>query len=137
MILSVSPPRIAVSSSLTILTTCWLGSSAWLSRRADGLLADAGDDVADDADVDVGLEQRGADLAQDLVDVGLGQPALAADLLDDAFEADGQRVEHATRRLPAEPGGPQPSTSAGGRQPCETTSVTTSSTVATLKRPSL
>ena len=32
-------------------------------RDADGLLADAGDDVADDADVDVGLEQRGADLA--------------------------------------------------------------------------
>ena len=77
----------AVSSALTILTTCWLGSSAWLSRDADRLLADAGDDVADDTDVDVGLEQRGADLAEDLVDVGLGQPALAADLLDDAFEA--------------------------------------------------
>ena len=56
-------------------------------RHADGLLADAGDDVADDTDVDVGLEQRGADLADHLVDVGLGQPALAADLLDDAFEA--------------------------------------------------
>ena len=76
-----------MSSLLTILTICWLGSSAWLSVRADRLLADAGDDVADDADVDVGLEQRGADLLQDLVDVGLGQPALAADPLDDAFEA--------------------------------------------------
>ena len=54
---------------------------------ADGLLADAGDDVADDADVDVGLEQRRADLLQHLVDIGLGEAALAAQPLDDAFEA--------------------------------------------------
>ena len=67
---------------------------------ADGLLADAGDDVADDADVHVGLEQGRADLFQDLVDVGFGEPTLAADLLDDAFEACGQRIEHALRRLP-------------------------------------
>ena len=53
----------------------------------DGLLADAADDVADDADVDVGLQQRGADLLQHLVDIGLAEPALAAQPLDDAFEA--------------------------------------------------
>jgi hypothetical protein len=38
-------------------------------------------------DVDVGLEQRRADLFQDLVDIGLAEAALATDLLDDAFEA--------------------------------------------------
>ena len=63
-------------------------------------LADAGDDVAGDADVDVGLEQGGADLAQDLVDVGLGQATLAAEPLDDAFEAVGEVVEHARPTLP-------------------------------------
>ena len=37
----VSPPRIATSSSLTILTTCWAGFSAWLtsSPRARSLTA--------------------------------------------------------------------------------------------------
>jgi hypothetical protein len=54
---------------------------------ADRLVADTGDHVAHDADVDVSLEQRGADLFQDLVDIGLAEATLAADLLDDAFEA--------------------------------------------------
>ena len=62
--------------------------------RADRLDADAVDDVAGDADVDVGVEQGGADLAQHLVDVGLGEPALAAQTLDDAVEAVGQVLEH-------------------------------------------
>ena len=30
-IVRVSPPRMAMSSSLTILTTCWAGFSAWLT----------------------------------------------------------------------------------------------------------
>ena len=63
---------------------------------ADRLLADAGDDVAGDAHVDIGFEQGGADLAHHLVDIGLGQTALAADLLDDAVETAGQVLEHAT-----------------------------------------
>ena len=84
-----------MSSALTILTTCWLGIEGLRAGGADGVLADAGDDVAGDADVDVGLEQGGADLAQDLVDVGLGQAALAAEPLDDAVEAVGEGVEHA------------------------------------------
>ena len=64
------------------------------SGGPDRLGADAGDDVAGDADVDVGLEQGGADLAQHLVDVGLGEPTLAAEAPDDAFEAVGQVLEH-------------------------------------------
>ena len=96
MILSVSPPRAVVSSWLTILMTCWLGLSAFGQLEADRLLPDAVDHrLAHDADVDVGLEQGAADLAQDLVDVGLGQATLAPEPLEDAVEAVGQRVEHA------------------------------------------
>ena len=84
--------------SLTILMTCWPGSSAWRQLGADGLLADARDEAADDPDVDVGLEQGDADLAQHLVDVVLGQAALAAEPLEDAVEAVGQCVEHAARQ---------------------------------------
>jgi hypothetical protein len=64
---------------------------------ANGLFADAGGDVADDAEVDVGLEQRRTDLFEHLVDVGFGQPTFATDLLDNAFKASGQRVKHRSR----------------------------------------
>ena len=48
---------------------------------AEALLADARDEAADDREVDVGLEQGEADLAQHLVDVGLAEAALAAEPL--------------------------------------------------------
>ena len=41
---------------------------------ADAALADAADQAADDVDVDVGLEGGPADLARDLVDVGVARP---------------------------------------------------------------
>jgi hypothetical protein len=53
------------SSSLTILTICWAGLSAW-------------------------LEQRDPDLAGSGVDVGLGEPALAAQALERVGEAVGE-----------------------------------------------
>jgi hypothetical protein len=56
------------------------------TRRADGGLADAVADRAHHGDVDVGFEERRTDLLHHLVDVGLGETTLAADLLDDAFE---------------------------------------------------
>ena len=115
VIFSVSPPRMRVSSALTILTTCWLGSSACDRVAPIASVADAGDDVAGDADVDVGLEQGGADLPHDLVDVGLGQAALAAQPLDDALEADGEVVEHARPTLPARPPWPFASLHVCGR----------------------
>ena len=62
---------------------------------ADGLCANAGEDVADDRDVDVGLEEGRADLAEDLVDVGFRQAALAAETFEDAVETVGKAVEHA------------------------------------------
>ena len=57
---------------------------------ADGPLADAGDEAPDDREVDVGLEQGETDLAEDLVDIGLAQAALAAELLEDAVETVGE-----------------------------------------------
>ena len=51
---------------------------------ADGLLLDRGDEVLDDRQRDVGFEQREAHLAQRVLDVGVGEPRFAAQLLDDA-----------------------------------------------------
>ena len=74
----VSPPRIAMSSSLTILMTCCAGFSAWDSVGDSGALLDRGDELAHHRQRDVGLEQRDPDLPRGGVDVGLRQPALAA-----------------------------------------------------------
>ena len=75
-------------------------------RCADGMLADAVAHRPHDGDVDVGFEQRRADLFHHLVDVGLGETALAANLGDDAFEAVGQIVEHRRQGYRPRPAGP-------------------------------
>ena len=59
---------------------------------------------AHDADLDVGLEQGGADLPQDLVDVGLGQAPAAPQAGEDAVESVGQALEHGVLRLPERTG---------------------------------
>ena len=89
-----------MSSSLTILTTCWAGAQRLAQLLADAALADAGDEVLDHLEVDVGLEQRQADLAQHLVDVGFAEAAAAAEPGEDAVEPVGERVEHGGSRLP-------------------------------------
>ena len=90
MIFSVSPPSNRGELVVDDLDDLLTRIECLAELGADGLLADASGDVAHDADVDVGLEQRRADLLQDLVDIVVGQPTLAADLLDDAFKAGGQ-----------------------------------------------
>ena len=95
-IFSVSPPRMRISSSWTALTTCWPGSSACERVAPIACSRMRLHDRADDGDVDVGLEERGADLLHDLVDVGLGEATLAAEALDDPVEAVGEVVEHAS-----------------------------------------
>jgi hypothetical protein len=70
------------------------GREALGDLGAERALLHPGDEVADDRDVDVGLEQRESDLARDLVDVLLGQLPLAPEPGEDAVEAVGKCVEH-------------------------------------------
>ena len=53
-----------------------------------------GDEVLDDLEVDVGLEQREADLAHRLVDCVLVQPPGAAEIAQGRLEPVGESVEH-------------------------------------------
>ena len=66
--------------------TCWAGLRLLRQVGADARRLDPRDEVADDGEVDVGLEQGDADLATDLVDVGLAEAAPAAQAREDAVE---------------------------------------------------
>ena len=93
----VSPPRMPTSSSLTILTTCWAGFSAPETSAPLARSLIAADERAHHRQRDVGLEQREPDLARGGVDVGVGQPALAAQALQGTGQPVGQRFEHAAQ----------------------------------------
>ena len=56
-------PISSVSSSWTIFTTCWPGVRLFGTSCAERALAHVRDELLDDVEVDVGLEQREADLA--------------------------------------------------------------------------
>jgi len=58
------------------------GGEALQHVGAEGALLHRRDELAHDAEVDVGLEQRQADLAHRPVDVVLAQPALAAEAVE-------------------------------------------------------
>ena len=60
-------------------------------------LLDRGDERLDGRQRDVGLEQRDPDLARGGVDVGLGEPTLAAQRGEDRLEPVGEGVEHRSR----------------------------------------
>ena len=77
--------------------TCCAGLRLFATSAPCGALLHPADEVADDADVDVGLEQRDAELATDLVDVLVGELPAAAERVEDAVEAVGERVEHGRR----------------------------------------
>ena len=62
--------------------------------RAERALLDVADELAHHLEVDVGLEQRQADLAHGGVDVLGGELAVALETLHDALQAVGERVEH-------------------------------------------
>ena len=61
---------------------------------AEGFGADVLDEVADDVEVDVGLEEGDADLAQGFGDVLVGERALAAEGLEGALEFVGEVFKH-------------------------------------------
>ena len=61
---------------------------------ADGLGADALDKRLDDLEVDVGLEERHAHLAERLLDILLRQPAVTPEPVEDRGQTLGKSVEH-------------------------------------------
>ena len=61
---------------------------------AERSLAHLRDEVLDDLEVDVGLEQREADLAHRAGDRLLVEPAAAAEVAERGLELVGKRVEH-------------------------------------------
>ena len=83
---AVSLPRTLTSSSWTILTICSEGESAVATLFADGAGADVLDELGDDGEVDVGLEEGEADLAEGVGDVLVGDGALAAEGLEGTLE---------------------------------------------------
>ena len=97
----VSPPRIATSSSLTILMTCWAGLSASETSAPQRALLDRGDEGAHHGQRDVGLEQRDPDLAGGGVDVGLGSRPLPRRFLKVAA----RRSERVSNTAVADPRG--------------------------------
>ena len=85
-----------VSSSLTILTTCWPGFRRLQHVLAEGPLLQRRRELLHDLEVDVRLQQREPDLAHRLVDVVLVQLAARADVGEDRLELVGEGVEHRT-----------------------------------------
>ena len=79
-----SPPRILISSSLTMPMTICGPVTDFTHVLAEGALADGGDELPDDLEVDVGFEQGDADLAHGLVEVLFGDGAAGAQLREDA-----------------------------------------------------
>jgi hypothetical protein len=59
-----------------------------------GLFLHPVDEGADDLEVDVGFEERQANLAQRLLDVLLRQPTAAAELVEDGLQSRTQGIEH-------------------------------------------
>ena len=61
---------------------------------ANGLLAHRGYEIPDHGQRYIGFEQRHAHFAQSVLDIGVGQPRFAAQLLHDTAEPCGQIVKH-------------------------------------------
>ncbi len=80
------PPITSHSSLATNSNQVLLGSERAQDFLTERLLLDVIDEVADDLDIDVGFEQREPDFAQGLFDIALGDPALSAQLFENAFE---------------------------------------------------
>ena len=74
---------------------------------ADRLLADGRHELPCDPEVDVGLQQGEAHLAQGLLDVVSGQAALVAEASEDSSELVGQRIEHAAQGIASLVRGPE------------------------------
>ena len=94
-------PRSADELVVDDLHDLLAGGQALEDLGADGLLADAGDEVLDDLEVDVRLEQREPDLAHRGVDVGLADAAAAGQVAEGLAQALAQGVEHGRAGTPS------------------------------------
>ena len=74
--------------------TCWPGVRLLDERLGADPQPDAVAEAAGDAQLDVGLEQGGADLPERLVEVGVADAPLAPEAGRDALQAVGEGVEH-------------------------------------------
>ena len=94
MIFSASPPKGRRQLLVDDLDDL-LGGGEVLGKLGPGApRADPLDEVLDDGEIDVGLEQGDADLAENLGDLGVAEPAAAAKAREDSVETIGQGVEH-------------------------------------------
>jgi len=75
-----------------------LGGDSAVSTRSDGLRADLLDEIADDVEVDVGLEQRYANFAQGFDDIFFGERALATEGFKGALQFICQILKHSVPR---------------------------------------
>src|SRR4029453_55091 len=89
--LAEQPLQLAVDELDEVL----LGAEAPQHVLAERVLPDRLDEVADDADVDVGFEQREPDVPERVLDVPLADPSLALQLPPQALELLTQGFEHA------------------------------------------
>ena len=83
-----------MSSSWTILTTCWPGSSPFSTSWPSARSRTRGDELLDDLEVDVGLEQREPDLARRARDGLLVETGPPSEVAEGVLESVGERVEH-------------------------------------------
>ena len=88
---------------------------AALHRLVGGAIADAIDERLDDLQVDVGFEQRGADVAQHALGRLGGEADVAPQRLEDVLEPGAQGVEHGLS--PGPPGARRPETTGRWRAP--------------------
>ena len=70
------------------------GMNALNDLLAERLGFDAFNEIAGDLEIDIGLQQGEAHLAQRIADVGLGNFAEAAQVLEGVLELVAQRIEH-------------------------------------------
>ena len=87
-------PKSSVSSSSTILMTFCAGVSESSTSAVKAALLRARDEALHHLEVHVGFQKRHADLAHGVVDVVLGQAALAAQPAEYALKAFGEVLEH-------------------------------------------
>ena len=101
--------RPAVAEDYTFLATMLGEAAVWRPDKptpsGDQVLADPGDEVLDDLEVDVGLEEGEPDLAHGGVHVGLADPAAAGQVAERLSQPLAEGVEHGSDGAPSD-GGP-------------------------------